>query len=193
MRSIRGAAFLLASALLVACSPVSDAASQRNADYVRQFTALYDQRQAAYDKAFEALGSTLPDAASPEQLQRLFTALAKADYDFIHGLGQVNPTGTTDSVCESGSFNWKIPFPINDCPDVAALWRVGDSLASDEQAIADADVNQQASADRERADISRATAELDHWRAAANKVRQDIGLPQQSFDSFSVCVAFTIC
>lgn len=186
-------ALLLVSVSLAACGSVIGTSNSLSHNYLNQFDALYNDRQASYDAAFRALGPTTPSAASPAQLHTLFVALANADYSFVKGIGQLTSPGTIDTVCQPGAFDWKIRFPVNDCPDVAVLWRAGYALASDEQALADVEARSRAGTSKEPADFAKLRNELDRWRTAANKVRQDIGLPPQSFDLQGLCIAATTC
>lgn len=169
----------LSALLLTACGGDSGAASG-SADYLHSFNAIYNDRQLANDKAFQALGSTKLSDASPDQLQTLFTALANNDYTFNEGIGVMSSSGNMDTICQAGSFNWKISFPDRMCADVADLWKAGFSLATDEDAVANIDIKNNAPADTTNADLAKVNSDLDNWKTAANKVRKDLGLPAQS-------------
>jgi hypothetical protein len=132
----------------------------------------------AYDHAYQALGATALKDATPEQVRTLFDGLSNAEYDFTEGIGTMSQAGNMDTICQSGSFNWKISFPDNDCSDAASMWKAAFTLATDEAAAA-SDIKL-GMAYKVTSDLGIVNTDLDQWKAAPDKVRQDLGLPAQS-------------
>src|SRR5437879_5185536 len=100
-------ALALSALLLAACGGDSGASTTNGSDYVHAFKTIYNDRQSAYDRANQALGSTKLSAATPDQLRTWFSAMSDADYAFTESIGKMTASGNMDTICQSGSFDWK--------------------------------------------------------------------------------------
>jgi hypothetical protein len=161
--------------LLAACGTPSAASS--SGDYVQAFRQLDRSLQQAKDEAITKLGGKSLKQASRSELHTVFDAWSTADFAFVAGIGALTPKGSAETICQKGSFSWKIRFPENVCPDVATLWKAGHTLAIHEGALAE-DVTLP-TPDKYNVDLEKVSASSDQWMTAINSVRRDIGLPTQ--------------
>jgi hypothetical protein len=161
--------------LLTGCGNPAQANAAR--DYVRAFKQLDSAVQQAKNDAVARLGGKSLRNATRDELHEVFNAWSNADLNFVQGIGAVTETGSVDTICQRGSFSWKINFPNNVCPDVATLWKAGHTLAIHEGALAE-DVTLP-TPEKYNADLEKVSVTSDQWMTAINTVRRDIGLPTQ--------------
>jgi hypothetical protein len=166
---------ILVALLLAACGTPS--AASTSGDYVQAFKQLDSTLQQNKNDAIARLGGKSLRQASRSELHTVFGAWSAADQSFVDGIGAVTPKGSVETICQRGSFSWKINFPQTVCPDVATLWKAGHTLAIHEGALAE-DVTLP-TPEKYNVDLERVSVSSDQWMTAINAVRRDIGLPTQ--------------
>ena len=94
--------------------------------------------------------------------------MSNAEYDFLEGMGKQDGP--------NNSMNWKITFPSNAVSDATTMWNISFKLALEEGQVA-LDMNETPIASMDNADIAKVNSDVDSWKVAAAKLRQDLGLP----------------
>jgi hypothetical protein len=166
---------LIVACLLLAACGGSTTTAKKAPDYAQAFDQLDGTLQQAKNGALAKLGGRRLSQATRDEMHAVFTAWSAADFDFVRGIGAITPSGNAETICEKGSFSWKIHFPASVCPDVASLWTIGQNLGSHEAAVAQ-DMTRSSTPALDNADLQKVYAAADQWMAARGKVRQDLGL-----------------